>query len=470
MRVLVSGAGGFVGTALCEHLVASGYSVRAMTRKQSDFDRLRSLGAEPVLADLSDKEAIRRAVSGAEKVFHIAALFRQAGLPDSEFFKVNVEGTRNLLDCSIGAGVKNFVHCSTVGVCGHIENPPGTELTPYNPGDPYQESKMEGEKLFLSYVKEGKIKGSVIRPAMIWGPHDTRTLKLFKTIAEGKFFYVGPGDALVHFIDVRDLARSFRLASESENVNGEIFIISGESSMKLKEMCSIIAAILGVKEPWLHLPVKPMQMLGSICETICTPLHINPPIFRRRVDFFTKDRSFDSSKAERLLGFKPSQVLVQEILDIIASYISSGAIDISKLRKPVAVLRDLDGKIHFWGETARSVYGWTSEQALGSITHSLFSTNFPENLSDINRKLKESGYWIGPLGHKNKEGKDLKIRSKWKLINLPALRNPLVLELNHLEDEFYDSKGRFIGASNDIKLFGHTILPGMVSVIDPVII
>jgi nucleoside-diphosphate-sugar epimerase len=470
MQVLVSGAGGFVGTALCEHLVASGYSVRAMTRKTSDSERLRSIGTEPVLAELSDIESLKLAVQGVEKVFHIAALFRQAGLPDSEFFKVNVEGTKNLLDCAIEAGVNNFVHCSTVGVCGHIENPPGTELTPYNPGDPYQASKMEGEKLFLSYVREGKIKGTVIRPAMIYGPHDTRTLKLFKTIAAGKFFYVGPGDALVHFIDVRDLAKAFRLASEAENVNGEVFIISGQSSMKLKEMCSIIAAILGVKEPWLHLPVKPMQAIGSICEAICTPLRINPPIYRRRVDFFTKDRSFDSSKAERLLGFKPSQVLVQEILDIISSYISSGAIDVSKLREPVAVLRDFDGRIHSWGENARSVYGWTAEQALGSITHSLFSTAFPENLQDINKKLSDSGYWIGPLLHKDKEGKNLKVRSKWKLINLPSLRNPLVLELNHLEDEFYDSKGRFIGASKDIKLFGHTILPGMVSVIDPVIV
>jgi hypothetical protein len=136
----------------------------------------------------------------------------------------------------------------------------------------------------------------------------------------------------------------------------------------------------------------------------------------------------------------------------------------------VAVLRDFDGRIHSWGENARSVYGWTAEQALGSITHSLFSTAFPENLQDINKKLSDSGYWIGPLLHKDKEGKNLKVRSKWKLINLPSLRNPLVLELNHLEDEFYDSKGRFIGASKDIKLFGHTILPGMVSVIDPVIV
>jgi nucleoside-diphosphate-sugar epimerase len=325
MKALVTGAAGFVGTALTKHLVASGYDVRAMVRRESDLEKVRSYGAKEVLADLNDIESLRKAVVGVEVVFHIAALFRQADLPNSEFFRVNVEGTRNLLDVSVEAGVKNFIHCSTNGVHGHIENPPGDENSPYHPGDPYQVSKLEGEELVLSYVKAGKIKGSIIRPAMIYGENDTRFLKLFKGIKEGKFFYVGKGRALVHFIDVRDLAVSFRLAAETPEANGEAFLIAGESTMPLNEAVKIIADQMKVKEPWLHLPLKPMQNLGTLCELVCKPFGINPPLYRRRVDFFIKNRSFNCEKAHRILGFKPQKSFESELKDIIASYLESGA-------------------------------------------------------------------------------------------------------------------------------------------------
>lgn len=325
MKALVTGAAGFVGTALTKHLVASGYDVRAMVRRESDLKKVSELGAEGVLADLNNIEFLRKAVKDIETVFHIAALFRQADLPNSEFFRVNVEGTRNLLDVSVEAGVKNFIHCSTNGVHGHIENPPGDESSPYHPGDPYQVSKLEGEELVLSYVNAAKIKGSIIRPAMIYGENDTRFLKLFKGIREGKFFYVGEGRALVHFIDVRDLAVSFRLAAETPEANGEAFLIAGESTMPLNEAVRKIANQMNVKEPWLHLPLKPMQNLGSICEFICKPFGISPPLYRRRVDFFIKNRSFNCEKAHRVLDFKAAQNFEGEVKDIIKSYVDSGA-------------------------------------------------------------------------------------------------------------------------------------------------
>ncbi len=432
MKVLVTGAGGFVGSELVRHLVSSGYEVRGMVRNPAAQEMIRSLGAEPIVADLNDIDSLHRAVAGVEKVFHIAALFRQAGLPAAEFFRVNVEGTRNVLDCAIAAGVKTVVHCSTVGVLGHIENPPGTEDTEYNPGDPYQESKAEGEKLFLQYVKEGRIRGSVIRPAMIYGPNDTRTAKLFKTIAKRRFFYVGSGNALVHFVDVRDLAVSFRLASEREDVNGEIFIVAGESSLPLSRLVSIICTLLGVREPWLHLPVKPMQWTGSVCEAICTPLKINPPIFRRRVDFFTKDRCFNCTKASMLLGYKPSQPLIGELIDIINSYVASGVISRDCISKPAAIVRSLDGQIYHWDSDASSLYGWEAEHAVGLTTHSLLQTQFlSTKLELINSKLKFDGDWQGTLVHTGKDGQTLQVESSWKIIDHSHSAGPIVLELNH---------------------------------------
>ncbi len=321
---LVTGAGGYVGNWLVDALLSRGKPVRAMVRSR---DRLGNLAGKPielVEADLQDAASLRRAVEGVRHVYHIASIFRQAGLPESVFHDANATGTARLLDACIDAGVERVVHCSTVGVLGHVEQPPADENTPYNPGDMYQRSKAEGEKIALDYFRDGKIRGVVIRPAMIYGPGDTRTLKMFRMIAHRRFFFVGPGTAQVHFVDVRDLAESFILAMDKTELNGQVYIVAGARSLPLVELVEIVARELGVPPLRLHLPVRPMQWLGSLCEAVCTPFRIQPPIFRRRVDFYTKNRAFDCRKAREELGFKPARSLEQEIKDIITDYRTRG--------------------------------------------------------------------------------------------------------------------------------------------------
>ena len=326
---LVTGASGFVGSHLVRHLLDHGIPVRAMVRDGSKAHPLRELGAEVVIADFSSPtvdEDLRRAVAGISGVYHIAALFREQGIPDKQFSIVNKEGVRRLIQAAVNAGVNRFIHCSTVGVLGHIDNPPADESTPYNPGDTYQQTKMEGEKIALDAFREGSLRGAVIRPAMIYGPGDTRTLKIFRMIAKGRFFFVGQGGTMVHWVDVRDLVIAFHLAMGAENRQEPLYIIAGEKAVTLRTMCEEIASQLDVKPPWLQLPVKPMQWAGSLCEACCRPFHIEPPLYRRRVDFFTKNRHFDGSKAQRELGFTPAQSLPGEIRDILSSYRESGLI------------------------------------------------------------------------------------------------------------------------------------------------
>lgn len=317
---LVTGANGFVGGHLARMLRASGKQVRVLVRSQAAANSFIKEGFAAVVGDLAEPATLPAALEGVSHVYHIAALFRQAGLPDSSYRKVNAEGTRHMLDSAIAAGVKRFIHCSTVGVLGDVEHPPGNEQTPYSPGDIYQQTKMEGELIALDYFGRGAISGCVIRPAMIYGPGDLRTLKLFKAVAKGRFFYVGPGTALTHFIQVRDLCRAFILAMEHTEVQGGVFIIAGRESLPLNELVKLICSELKVKEPWLHLPVKPMQLLGDLCEAICKPFGINPPIFRRRVDFYVKNRQFDYSKARSQLGFEPEHSLKEEISEIVSWY------------------------------------------------------------------------------------------------------------------------------------------------------
>jgi len=316
----VTGATGFLGTTLCRKLLEDGRRVRAIYRNPQKLDALDGLDVEPVQADVTDEAALRAAFEGVDIVYHVAALFREQGIADTAFWNTNVEGTRNVLTAAKHEGVRRIVHCSTVGVHSDIPSPPADESEPYRPGDIYQETKCEGEKLALQWFREGKIDGCVVRPAMIWGPGDKRTLKLYRGIAKRRLPIIGTGKILLHWVLVDDVARGLILAGDAEQSTGQIYIIAGEKTVSIADLYAIIADQLSVKPIGIRVPALPVQMVGEIVERICRPLGIEPPIYRRRVDFFTKTRAFDWSKAKKELGYHPGQSLGEEVRLIIDSY------------------------------------------------------------------------------------------------------------------------------------------------------
>ncbi len=305
-KILVTGAGGFTGSALVRRLVADGYPVRAVVRPGRPFELETHELIEKYEGDLTDRDSVASMVKGCTDLFNIAALFRRAGVPDSDYWKVNRDGVQYLLDAAVSEGIRMFVHCSTIGVCGHIEHPPGDEQTPYHPGDIYQLTKMEGEKLALQYFRENRLKGCVIRPASIYGPGDLRLLKLFKMIKKGKFVVIGSGKPHFHTVFIDDLIQGFILGWQKEESHGEVFICASAEHVPLKALFEMIAAEFGVPPPRIKIPAMPVQVLSEIVEKICVPLRIEPPIYRRRVDFFTKHREFDITKARTVLGYEPS--------------------------------------------------------------------------------------------------------------------------------------------------------------------
>ncbi|MFQ6102982.1 MAG: NAD-dependent epimerase/dehydratase family protein [Candidatus Glassbacteria bacterium] len=303
-KVLVTGATGFTGGHLARRLLAEGAGVRLLVRPGRDVRFLEERGAEIVLGDLTDAVSVETAVEEVDTVYHIAALYRQEGVSRKAFEKVNIDGTRNLLEASRKAGVRRFVHCSTVGVQGEIKNPPATEEHPYNPGDHYQWTKMEGEKIALKYFTEG-LGGVVFRPVGIYGPGDRRFLKLFRFIKKGKFKMFGSGNVLYHMTYIDDLVDGIILVGTVPKIEGEIFTIGGESHTTLNDLVNLIAEVLNVKVSRIKYPVWPLWIAGALCEIVCKPFGLEPPIYRRRVEFFIKDRAFDISKAKTMLGYKP---------------------------------------------------------------------------------------------------------------------------------------------------------------------
>ncbi len=322
-KVLVTGATGFVGGHLANRLIELGAQTRVLVRKSADAEKvsqLREAGAEVVYGDVADRESVFQAVEGCERIFHIAALFRQAKFPDEVYYQVNVEGTRNVLDAAEQYGVQRVVHCSTVGVHSHIPSPPAAEDEPYRPGDIYQVTKCEGEKVALERFRSGSLEGVVVRPAMIWGEGDRRMLKLFKGVSQRRFPVIGSGKTLTHWVYVHDLVDGMLLAGEKPEAKGQIYIFAGKAPASISELVEAVADHAGVKPLPFKVPAAPMQLLGSAMEVVCKPFGVEPPIYRRRVDFFTKDRSFDTSKAQKELGYSPRHDFHTEVGNIYQWY------------------------------------------------------------------------------------------------------------------------------------------------------
>ena len=320
MKALVTGANGFTGSYLVRHLLEKGYDVRALVRKSSNLSALDGLPIEYAYTNLADDVPLADSVmAGIDIVYHIAALFRAENVSQKLFWDINVGGTQKVLQAAKIAGVKRFVHCSTIGVQGEIEHPPATEEAPYRPGDYYQESKRDGEMLALQFFERENMAGTVVRPAGIYGPGDTRFLKLFKYINNGQFKMLGNGKVLYHLTFVEDLVKGIALAGEKEAAISEVITIAGNEYVTLNELVQAIATVLNRPVSKLKFPVWPVWLAGLMCEIVCKPLSIDPPIYRRRVDFFIKDRAFDISKAKRLLGYEP-QVSLEEGLQRTAAW------------------------------------------------------------------------------------------------------------------------------------------------------
>ncbi|WP_167495804.1 MULTISPECIES: NAD-dependent epimerase/dehydratase family protein [Desulfosediminicola] len=305
MRALVTGATGFTGGILAEKLYQQGHHVRVLVR---DRNRISSPSAgkfEVIESELTQREQLERAVQDIEVVFHIAAIYRQAGVPDQEYWDVNVKASENLLQLAHLAGAKRFVHCSTVGVHGDIEEPPADETYRFSPGDIYQITKLAAEKKVLEYHRKTGFPVSVIRPGAIYGAGDMRLLKLFKLASKSITPVLGDGNVFYNMVYVEDLADIFILAGQKEEAVGEVFLGAGPENLRLNDILDKISFILSKPSRKVHLPVKPFQVAGTLCEKICIPLGIEPPIYRRRIDFFTKSRSFSIEKSRRLLGYNP---------------------------------------------------------------------------------------------------------------------------------------------------------------------
>ncbi len=306
MRVLVTGGTGFTGSHLTRRLLQKGHQVVVIDNQPGIFyDELKKMGAQIFLGSVTDQKLVHEATKGCEVVHHVAAMFRKVNLPKKVYWDVNVEGTRYLLEAALKYGVKKFVNCSTCGVHGHVGKSPADENAPIAPEDYYQYTKYEGERVVQKYLDQG-LQIVTLRPTAIYGPGDPeRFLMLFKRVNTGRFLMFGSGASHYHPLYIDNLVDAFELAAASNKGNGEVYLIGDKKHYSLNDLVTAIGEVLNVNLKLVHLPFWPLWTLALACEIAYKPLKVEPPLFRRRVDWFRQNRAFSIEKAKKELGYHP---------------------------------------------------------------------------------------------------------------------------------------------------------------------
>ena len=328
MRVLVTGGTGFTGKALVKRLIDEGHEVVALDYKEGlKTEELRGWGAKVVIGSVTDMEIVEQCMDGVEVVHHLAAAFRELDVPNTYYREINVEGTKNVLEVACAHKVKKFIYCSTCGVHGNIDDPPGGEDAPIQPADYYQQTKYEAEPIVNEYNQNG-MKTVILRPAAIYGPGDPeRFFMIFKRVARGSFPMCGNGKTYYHPLYIDNLVDAFILAMEDGKGEGGTYLIADEEYVEIKEIVKKTGKALNIDVKIKYYPIIPLIIVGHIFEKVCKPFRITPPIFPRRVDWYRQNRAFKIDKAKKDLGYKPKVGLDEGLRRTGQWYRANGYID-----------------------------------------------------------------------------------------------------------------------------------------------
>ena len=329
MKLLVTGGTGFIGSHLAEEGRRRGAEVVVLgltdrPEEQANAALLSRMGAEVLSGSITDADLCRRAARGATHIFHLAVAMREGGKSDDFFESINLDGTRHLLQAATAERVERFVYCSTIGIYGHRAPGVTTEDSPLSPGNIYERTKVTAERLVRDFAGNCGLPAVVLRPADVYGPRDQRLLKMFKGVSRGRFPLFGSGKGRRHMVYVDDVVSAFFKACERPDAVGEGVIVAGPGSCTLRELIDEVTAATGSARYGIRLPLAPMLALAAVVEDVSAALAIDPPIYRRRMDFFHSDSEFDTSRARRVLGWEPKVDLREGIRRTLEDYRSRG--------------------------------------------------------------------------------------------------------------------------------------------------
>ena len=324
-RVLVTGASGFLGGHLAEMLAESGVAVRGLVRDPTRASFLEHTDVELVTGDIMDPETLGPALDGIDTVFHVAAVLGPAHLPDRVYREINVDGTRNLIEaCRKSGGIQRFVFVSSVGVLGPLPAKGiACEGTPPQPQDIYEITKLEAEELVLKAAADG-FPTVVGRPGWVYGPRDTRTLKLIRMIARRRFMLIGKARNKQHPIWVKDVVTGLIRCAVTAGVEGRVYHLAGPEVVRVEELCTKIAEATGVSLLGFQPPLWMIQIPALIIEKIYSIWGGDPPVDHRKADFFVINRAYSIKRAKAELNWVPGMKLRNGLEETVQWYRENG--------------------------------------------------------------------------------------------------------------------------------------------------
>ena len=323
--VLVTGGTGFTGTNLLRKLAVFSGEVRCIARESSYIEDDLADRVSWFRGSVYDEKLVQRAMRDVNYVFHLATCYRNAGAEDREHWKVHVKSTRLLAEAALEqANFVRFVHTSTIGVHGHVEGAPVDEEAAFDPGDIYQETKLEGELWIRDFADRKGLPLAVVRPAAIMGPEDRRLLKLFKFAKWGVFPLLDGHNIAYHLIHVEDLTDCMILCAHDERAVGEVFICGNTTPTTAVEMLTEVGKMLENTVRFVRLPSRPLFLLADAVEWVSKRLGVEPILYRRRLAFFTKDRAFDTRKLQNVMGYDYRYDNKMAIRDTAQGYLDRG--------------------------------------------------------------------------------------------------------------------------------------------------
>jgi nucleoside-diphosphate-sugar epimerase len=330
VKVLVTGAAGFLGGHLVDMLLEHGDEVRALVRPVEEASRLSKLaGVEVVHGDLTDRESLKRAVQGVQRVYNVAAKTGPWGL-EKDYTAVNVWGVADLITASMDAGVQRVVHTSSITVYGHHLHGIITEDHPFHAEDnPYSRTKIAGERLIADLVKERGAPVVIVRPAWIYGPRDTASFGRFVALVEsGKGFLIGSGRNIVPVVYVRDVAQGLIKAGDADSkVIGRAYTIADDRRVTQAEYLNTIADFLEVAPVTRKLPYFALYSAGRTAELLWQAMgrrkSAPPPVTTYGVTLLGGNQEFSIEKAQRDLGYRPEYDVIRGVAEGVRWYLEA---------------------------------------------------------------------------------------------------------------------------------------------------
>ena len=308
MTTLVTGATGFLGSAVARKLIEAGHTVRLLARAGSDRRNLAGLDAELAIGSLDQPDSLKPAVKGCDALFHVAADYRLWVPKPEAMYRTNVEGTRSLMLAALDAGVSRVVHTSSVATLGLLPGGASAdEDTPVTLADmigAYKRSKFLSEELVRDLVRDRQLPAVIVNPSTPIGPRDVKPTPTGRTIIEaasGKMpAFVDTG---LNWAHVDDVAAGHLLAFEKGEI-GQRYILGGEN-LTLREALTLIAGLTGRKPPTIELPTGPVLVLAYGAELVARITGKEPFVTVDGVKLSRKKMFFSIAKAQNRLGYAP---------------------------------------------------------------------------------------------------------------------------------------------------------------------